>query len=332
MGCTFLVSFSKSAYDLSMFEASGLCYINLSSFQGIVKLYRNKRYFSKPTRLESHSALAGYISGLFSVLFSSLSHIHHVHGSFLNKFRRNIPGRILKSFFQGIEKLIWSKSKLMFCSIDDMEMYERLGFTKNSLLRFKYHIRDHGCVDSVKYLSEGTLHFVFVGGFRNQKNQHALVQAVLHGNYVDNDALFHFFGDGPNRLELEKMVIDSGVDKFIFHGFCEQEEILNFIFSNKCIGILLSYYEGQPLALIEYLSFGLPVIANNFSGTNELFKEKIGTLLPLEFDIKDLITVLTEYLNLEPSTLKEMSENSRRVYMDNFNYKESIIKYTQNLS
>lgn len=332
MSKTYLMSFSRSVYDVSKFEDSGMIYVNLRTVDGIAWMFRGFKYLREPIRLESHSALAGYISGFLALLVGSISHIHHVHGSFLNKFNRKVRDRILRSVFQGIEKIIWSKSRLMFCSIDDMEMYESIGFSKNCMSRFKYHIRDHGCVDSGKYLSQAPLHFVFVGGFRNQKNQKALVQAVLHGNIVDNDAMFHFFGDGPNRLELEKMVLESGIDKFVFHGFCEHEEILNFIFANKCIGILLSYYEGQPLALIEYLSLGLPVIANNFSGTNELFRDNIGTLLPLEFDSKDLDTVLKEYLNLKPSTLKEMSESSRLTYLNNFNNDETIIKYSQILS
>ena len=329
---TYLVSFSSTVYDVSMFEESGMNYVNLRTFKGIAWICKGLRYFREPIRLESHSALAGYISGILAVVFDSISHVHHIHGSFLNKFKRNLRDRILRSVFQEIEKIIWSKSRLMFCSSDDMEMYESIGFSKNRMLRFKYHIRDHGHVDSGKYLSQGPLHFIFVGGFRNQKNQKALVQAVLHSNNVDNDAVFHFFGDGPNRLELEKMVLESGIDKFVFHGFCEHEEIVNFIFANKCIGILLSYYEGQPLSLIEHLSFGLPVIANNFSGTKELFRDNIGTLLPLEFDSKDLDTVLKEYSNLKPSTLKEMSESSRRTYLNNFNYDETIINYSRKLS
>ncbi len=50
----------------------------------------------------------------------------------------------------------------------------------------------------------------------------------------------------------------------------------------------LSKYEGLPYSLIEAMSFGIPCIATDVGGTNELVNNKNGLIIPIDYDLNDL--------------------------------------------
>ena len=71
----------------------------------------------------------------------------------------------------------------------------------------------------------------------------------------------------------------------------------------------MSYFEGQPLGLIEYLSQGIPIIV----GTGEIFKHKVGYKLPLNFKLNDCANII-----------KKASKMSKIEY---YNYSKKSLLY-----
>jgi len=93
------------------------------------------------------------------------------------------------------------------------------------------------------------------------------------------DARFIIFGDGPLRDELEKLVFDlhlHGV--FIFAGFVEDPVMA---YNALDIFVLPSLMEGLPLALLEAMACGKPMVITAVGGMKEIVEEcKNGILVP----------------------------------------------------
>lgn len=120
----------------------------------------------------------------------------------------------------------------------------------------------------------------------NQKDHFTLLKAfklIIHE--IDNVSLC-FVGDGPLMKELKHFVKENDIERNVeFLGW--QNNIRKF-FLNSDIFILSSNREGFPYALIEAMSFGLPVVCTDTPyGPREILDDgKYGFLVPMKDHIK----------------------------------------------
>ncbi|NCO54621.1 MAG: glycosyltransferase, partial [Bacteroidetes bacterium] len=61
--------------------------------------------------------------------------------------------------------------------------------------------------------------------------------------------------------------------------------------------INVSESEGIPVSIMEALSAGIPVIATNVGGTNEIVNNDVGFLIDKEFEINTAVNIINNYLN-----------------------------------
>ena len=53
-----------------------------------------------------------------------------------------------------------------------------------------------------------------------------------------HDMQIHFFGNGPERARIERIALEAGLDNVTFHGFVNQEELLDSLAcSHICLGV-----------------------------------------------------------------------------------------------
>ena len=91
-------------------------------------------------------------------------------------------------------------------------------------------------------------------------------------------------GDGPKRKELEDMVKMKGLEgNIIFTGF--QTNIEEWMPSLD-IFVLPSLTEGTPMALLEAMSFGIPVVATRVGGVPRVIENGINGILVNSSDSK----------------------------------------------
>jgi glycosyltransferase involved in cell wall biosynthesis len=91
--------------------------------------------------------------------------------------------------------------------------------------------------------------------------------------------VFLIVGDGPLRGELEALTRALGVEKnVIFAGYREDVPRVLSVFDIK---VLPSVTEGLPLAILEAMAMGKPVIATEVGGVKEILKDgETGFLVP----------------------------------------------------
>lgn len=115
------------------------------------------------------------------------------------------------------------------------------------------------------------------------KNQFLLLRAAttVAGRYPD--VHFVLAGEGELRTGLESAAARLGVaDRVHFTGRCDRVPDL---LSVSSVGVLTSFHEGFPNAVLEYMSAGLPVIATNVGGVAEVLSDgQEGFIVPSDDD------------------------------------------------
>ena len=116
-----------------------------------------------------------------------------------------------------------------------------------------------------------------LGRLISRKNVNVGLQSL---NLLNNGSELWVIGEGPERASLEREVVELGIDKFVkFFGL--RNDVHELLCEADLLW-LLSDSEGQPMAGIEAMALGLPVIGTDVRGLNELIShEKNGLLVPV---------------------------------------------------
>ena len=142
-----------------------------------------------------------------------------------------------------------------------------------------------GCADKSKKRTELGLNdedfiLLSVGELIERKNHKLVLDSLAlinddHGH--NNDKLKYVIcGSGPLRENLERYAEAVGVnDRVIFLGYRQD---INEICCAADIFVFMSKHEGLPVALLEAMSSGLPVICSRIRGSIDLITDEVNGL------------------------------------------------------
>ncbi len=119
----------------------------------------------------------------------------------------------------------------------------------------------------------------YVGRLSEEKGLRYLIEAVSELKKFGLEVRIVIIGEGPGRSEIERWVMERGIsNSVIFAGF--QRDIKKWLPSID-IFVLPSLTEGTPIALLEAMAAGLPVVASAVGGIPEVVNSgKNGILIP----------------------------------------------------
>lgn len=127
--------------------------------------------------------------------------------------------------------------------------------------------------------AEGARIVVTVGRLDTQKNPVLLLEAFDRLAKVRADVVLAFIGDGVLRADLERRVRVLGLeDKVHFFGLLPPGEIAAILRSCDLFA-LSSAYEGMPMALLEGLGSGLPVVTTDVGEVRRVVTEQSGAVV-----------------------------------------------------
>ena len=118
-----------------------------------------------------------------------------------------------------------------------------------------------------------------VAALRPEKNHELFLEVARRVRQEISDALFLIVGDGPRRLELERLAEESGLrDAVHFLGTrSDIPELLNLFEVN----LLTSHNEANPVSILEAMSTGTPTVATDVgSVAMSVVEGKTGYLAP----------------------------------------------------
>ncbi len=130
-------------------------------------------------------------------------------------------------------------------------------------------------------------------------------------------------GDGPERTRLENLAAELGVsDKLMLCG--TQHNIADWlrIFD---VFVLPSRREGLPLAILEAMSSGTPIVATSVGGIPDVVNDAVGRLVPRE-DPESLSNALLEIMT-DRNLRESMAIHARDYVLRNYSFDEMVSRY-----
>ncbi len=126
-------------------------------------------------------------------------------------------------------------------------------------------------------LAEGELLSLTVANFRWQKGHDVLLRAARSVVGRGLPVRFVFVGDGPLRRDLERERAALGLDDQVL--FVGARDDVPRLLAAADLFVLPSRYEGLPLALMEAVCSGVPVVASAVSEIPNLLTDGADALL-----------------------------------------------------
>lgn len=119
--------------------------------------------------------------------------------------------------------------------------------------------------------SPSPLRFAFVGRLDPVKNLESLIAAFTAEQWRDRDWTLTVHGAGPDRSLLERQAIAANLGERIrFAGYVDD---ITAVWATHHALLMPSRFEGVPLAMVEAMLCGRPVVATDVGGIAEWLEE-----------------------------------------------------------
>lgn len=204
-----------------------------------------------------------------------IKNVVHLHGSEFEKFYNNSTDSTKKK----IRKLLSECSSFVVLGENLKAAIKKIEPSTNVyILNNSVHIPSELVSYSMPFK------FLFLGVFFERKGLYDLVEAVeklsSEGKINENKVQFLLAGSGPEEEKLRAKIADKKLEDFFdFVGWVSSDKKYNLLKESQAM-ILPSYHEGLPIAILEAISYGMPIISTNVGSINEaVIIDKTGFLI-----------------------------------------------------
>lgn len=170
------------------------------------------------------------------------------------------------------------------------------------------------------YKKEDCFTFCFVGRMVRDKGMNELVSAFVRLNTQYPKTRLILIGPFERNLdpvlpETEKQILNHPAIEFLD----EQNDVRPFFAASQAL-VFPSYREGFPNVVLEAGAMGLPTIATDINGCNEIIiPEKNGVLVPSK-DEAALYVAMEDFL-LHPEKVAPLAADSRQLIAERYDRK-----------
>ena len=266
------------------------------------------------TLVHSHALRAGFICAAMNLLFK-VQFVHTNHGlRFVQK------SRLVSSWvFRLLERFVVSRAERVFCVRNsDARLIRKV------LPCYSHKIETIVTrIDPIKTLYDRgfrieaePMRLIGIGSIIDVKRVDRFIDWLAALSLLGIEYSAVWLGDGPLRAVMEERAKNSSVKlKWLGHvdAVIVAEEL-----SKADVMLLTSDFEVLPLAALEAMANGKPIVATNFFGVNDFILNDItGFILSPSISscqVAEKIAVLASDKNLRNS----MGNKARRLFLDKF--------------
>ena len=163
-----------------------------------------------------------------------------------------------------------------------------------------------------------------VGEISYRKNQRVVIEAL--GQIKNKNIYYIICGRGPLLAEYKTLAKQLDVEnQIIFAGY--RNDVAEF-YKSADVFVFPSYQEGLPVALMEAMACGLPVICSNIRGNTDLIENGVSGMLTGNDPDSVADAILTMYRDenlrkryakaarekIEQYSIERVSEMMRKIY------------------
>jgi glycosyltransferase involved in cell wall biosynthesis len=108
------------------------------------------------------------------------------------------------------------------------------------------------------------------------KGQDILLEALSGETWRNRHWRLTLYGDGPMRDIIARLAEQAGISERVFFGGHVSPEV---IWASDHVLVMPSRYEGLPLAMVEAMLCGRPVLATDVAGHSEILENEVTGFL-----------------------------------------------------
>lgn len=144
---------------------------------------------------------------------------------------------------------------------------------------------------------------------------------------------WHHFGNGDLRDDLQERVDTTFPPnaRGFLPGYSTQSDLFRFYRENPVdVFVNASVSEGTPVAIMEAISCGIPVIATSVGGNMEIVTSRNGSLLPPNPSADEIATALLE-MRSDRETIGMKRAESFRLWQEKYNAESNFREFARAL-
>lgn len=154
-----------------------------------------------------------------------------------------------------------------------------------------------------------------------RKRVYRIVEAL--GLIDDISIRWFHFGSGEQEDEIRKLSADLIGNKqnieYELKGYVRNEELHDYYRSNYVDAfVTASSSEGNPVSVMEAMSYGIPVIAPSICNFPNMIKD-CGITVPETCEAGELADAIRKLANMTADEITELRDNARKCWDDKFN-------------
>lgn len=169
---------------------------------------------------------------------------------------------------------------------------------------------------------------VYVGRLSAEKGVPILFESIARLKARNIDVELNLIGDGTDRKFLEQLSFELGISERVrFSGFVDQQTIAQTL-RDSDVFVLPSFAEGIPVALMEAMAIGIPVIATYVGGITELVIDGETGQMVYPSDPEGLANAIARYAS-DPGFCKKISKQAREKITNEFDIEDQVDKLAE---
>lgn len=233
---------------------------------------------------------------------------------------------VRRSIYRALNVRAWRSVDAVGATFDGLrdEMISRWGLgpaevqwipNATDIERFQPRARDDARVGFDRFC-------LFVGRLTPRKAPDLLIQALAD----TRDVACVFAGDGPMRARLQELAESVGVsDRVAFLGNVDTVRLAE-LYAHADLLVLPSVSEAAPLAAVEAMASGTPVLATRIAGVPALVEDHVTGFLVNPGDVGGL-SVALRLLTRDRELLREMGIRAQQRAAADFTWTAVTKKY-----
>lgn len=170
-------------------------------------------------------------------------------------------------------------------------------------------------------------YMLYLGRLSEEKGVLTLIEAMKR---CKTEFKLKIVGTGPIRNQIDDAIKSSGLEDSIeLLGFKSGIELTQLVQNSKSVVMPSEWYENGPLALIETLAYGKPVIGSDIGGIPEHIDDGENGMLFKKGDAANLALKLDEMNELNEQDYMRLCRNARQKAESLYDAKQHLENITR---
>lgn len=309
------ITFIETYCDKSKFNK---CFKAVCAYLKFIKLM----VYDKPSLVHLHSSFGASfyrkLLFIYTSYFFKVPIINHIHGAEFDDFYINASEykkRLIKKTYDKCDKLIvlsdeWKKN------INQIINNEKISVVEN-----------FSTIQQYKRKKNDTKYILFLGFLCERKGCFDIPKIISDLKNLNNNFRIILAGDGTKKDvdKLNQLIKNYNVENyFILPGWVRDDE-KKALLEKSDVFFLPSYNEGMPMAILDAMGYGLPIISTNVGGISKLVINNLNGITLSAGDVEGFTKALAEVLSSE-TLIESMGKESYKRANEMFSLKKHLEK------